>query len=549
MSRIGKGFIMQQLADRPLNVSFNTGVAPEAAPTEIEKIQECFKQTMINAEEAYKTLGTASKEEKEILVTALEEAWKNLTQIRELSTSPLDTLKIQSQELARITFLWGQSLWANVDMEISRQAFSLSLMYARNLPDHFDSGSYTLPEYLEKLASDPHTFRALHEEFLNLPSVDSIIREAVEAGDPIASAVANAAFKLGGTYQKLSSINSTFTKEEIIALRKNSILIAETIWKKLDTKDSKWAVISSKYNTGPARYNLTHSNDPQGIIAIYKEVQAEIEDYERSEGDTSIRVHQQRAQCYNMLAIKSQGILPDAENYHNFVRAAEIAAEYADQGFDVFLARLFMHNRAAMAFKSIEKGMPFDEVNITKIQEWVNAVIEQCEKHKYSHFYDAIFTRTAAKVAFYQGNFEESRMFLNKSLEICDANPNTDVEDIREETVTVMHMQIIAAFEFIRSGRPLGIMTIDFVQERIDQLLKQCESHTFSEFKNAVYYLTAAKIAFYQGKAEEAQALISQSESHCEAPSTGLAAELESKRKAILEETLSFAKEIGVAKT
>lgn len=546
---------MQQLAgSSPIDISFNAGVATGAAPTEIEKIQECFKQTMINAEEAYKTLGAASKEEKELLVTALEEAWKNLTQIRELSTSPLDNLKIQSQDLARITFLWGQSLWANVDMEISRQAFSLSLMYARNLADHFDSGSYTLPEYLDKLASDPQTFRALHEEFLNLPSVDSLIREAVEAGDPIASAVANAAFKLGGTYQnhrsyQLSCANSTFTKEEIIALRKNSILIAETIWEKLGTKDSKWAVISSKYNTGPARYNLTHSNDPQGIIAIYKEVQAEIDDYERSEGDTSIRVHQQRAQCYNMLALKSQGILSDAENYHNFVRAGEIAAEYADQGFDVFLGRLFIHNRAAMAFKSIEKSAPFDEVDLIKIQEWINAVIDQCEKHKYSNFYDAIFTRTAAKVAFYRGNFEESRMFLNKSLEICDANPNTDVEDIREETVTVMHMQILVAFEFIKAGRPLGIMTIDFVQERIDQLLKQCESQTFSDFKNAVYYCTAAKIAFYQGKVEEAQALISQSESHCEAPSTGLAEELESKRKAILEETLSFAKKIGVSKT
>ncbi|PJD97326.1 MAG: hypothetical protein CK425_04200 [Parachlamydia sp.] len=545
---------MQQLTEGPINVSVPAGVATVAAPTEIEKIQECFKQTMSHAEEAYKTLGTASKEEKELLVATLEEAWKNLTQIRKLSNSSLDTLKIQSQDLARITFLWGQSLWANVDMEISRQAFSLSLMYARNLADHFEIDTHTLPEYLDKLARDPQSFRALHEELLNSPSVDSIIRKAVEAGDPIASAVANAAFKLGGTYQnhrsyQLPSTNSTFDKEEIIALRKNSILIAETIWKNLGTKDSKWAVISSKYNTGPARYNLTHSNDPQGIIAIYKEVQAEIDDYERSEGDTSIRVHQQRAQCYNMLALKSQGILSDAENYHNFVRAGEIAAEYADQGFDLFLARLFMHNRAAMAFKSIEKSAPFDEVDLIKIQEWINAVIDQCEKHKYSNFYDAIFTRTAAKVAFYRGNFEESRMFLNKSLEICDANPNTDVEDIREETVTLMHMQIMAAFEFIKAGRPLGIMTIDFVQERIDQLLKQCESHTFSEFKNAVYYRTAAKITFYQGKVEEAQALINQSKSHCEAPSTDLAEDLESKRKAILEETLSFAKEIGVEKS
>jgi len=533
--------------------------------TEIEKIQDCFKQAMINAEKLFATLGTASIEEKDELAATLENAWSYLSDIRNLCMSPFQALESQSQDLARITFMWGECRWAAVDMEKTRQVFSLSLMHARNLGVGFETND-SFREYLTALQHNPHAFRRLEDELLSNPHVESIIREALAAGEHAALNLAKAAFKLGGTYQnhdsyQLNSSNSMFSSEEIIKLRLNTIYIAESIWKELGTAETHWSIINSQYNTGPARHNLTHRNsegeiDPQGGIAIIKDVVIKIDEYESMYGE-SILTRQQRAQCFNMLALKNQDILPEAENYQNFVMAGEIAAQYADQGFNVFLARLFMNNRAAMAFKSVEEGTPFEGVDIEKIQGWINDVLEQCEKHKYSNFYDAIFTQTAAKVAFYQGNFEDFNRHLDKSIEICDSHLN-NTKQIREDSVELLHNRASSLFESLKTGNAPAGTTIEFLQECINKVLEQGQTNIFSEFKNAIYYQTGAQIALFQGKIEESRRLITGSIAICKMVQPNIPKglskeslkkfieEFESKRKSTLEEILSFSQMIGV---
>lgn len=409
----------------PVNIALNSG---SLSPTEVQ-----FAEAMQRAESFFVRLGTATIAEKDKMIEELNIAWKCLESIRAASSSDSTLLKKQSISLARITLLWGQCRWCSVDMEISRQVFSLSLMYARGQVDQLPliKGD-SLVDYLRRLASDSTTFNQLDDELTRGPQIQDLVREALDGGEKRALAIADAARQLGGTFQNHTSYNrikeddTPLVKETKVARCRNVISFAEGIWKILDTPETRWALITCKYNTGPFLFSLTDKS-PIGAAKIVMSVLEDIEKLIKS-GDTSVRLFQQKAQCLNKMAIEQKSFLAPAQIFQLTSTAAELADQYADKGFDVFLARLFLNNRAKSAFNSIKEGHAIEGITIEKVQQWMTRTIDLCERHQFSHYYDAIFCLNAAEIAKYNSSQENAIKYALKALEICMANPSSSAD-------------------------------------------------------------------------------------------------------------------------
>lgn len=393
--------------------------------------KELFLSQMDIAETYFKTLSTATIHEKEAMSAALGNAWRVLAAIRRMTSRP-EELDTQCAGIARIALLRGKCLWASDDMEVSRKLFTVSLLGSLGRTEQLFSlpginEEETLENFLKWDLSD-----VLEDELSAVIPSDAIIREALDLGEEAALAVASAARDLGGTYQnhtgyKISGADTEAEKERKIQLCENAIRIADTLWEVAGTDEARWLQLTSRYNTGPYLYGLRNPQDISGKVAIYNDVLVKLKELE-ARGATDIKFHQQRAQCYNMLAIVQGETLSDAERYELISRSAEIALEFVNDGFDVFLSRMFPHNRASFAFKCLEKGTPIEGVTIGMIDLWHDHVQVMCEKQGYSHFYDAIFCLNAAKAARYLGNEDKCGKLVSKALEVCAEHPNSTAD-------------------------------------------------------------------------------------------------------------------------
>lgn len=392
-----------------------------------------IQANMHYAEETFAKLGSANEAEKLWMGANLIAAWNELASIRK---EGLQTCADQSSQLARIALMRGKTFWAKEDMEISRQIFSLSLMCAlarseqlAALPGIDENG---LEELIKRLAVDPTAFASLEDELASAVQSDAIIREALDLGPEAAMAAASAARDLGGVYQnhtsyKLADEDSEAVKERKIQLCEHAIGIADQLWEKIGTEEASWLQLTSKYNTGPYLHGLRHPDDVEGKAAIYRDVLARLEALEQR-GNKEVKLFQQRAQCYNMLAILLSETLPDAERYALISKSADAALEHAGKGFDLFLSRMFPQNRASFAFQCLQKGAPIEGVTIEMIDQWHDQVQENCAEGGYSHFYDAIFCLNAAKAAQYRGDKEKCERLLAKAEEVCGKHPNSTAD-------------------------------------------------------------------------------------------------------------------------
>lgn len=405
-----------------------------------EQFRTKFQNNMDAAEAIYLKLSTATPQEKADMAIALGEAWESLKALRELPQSNRDLLKTQAPELARITLLRGECRWATEDMEITRQLFCLSLQLARGHADVISRipgiDTDSLEDLPKRLATDQTVFSTLEDEFASAPLTDAIIREALESEDPhTALAIANGARSIGGTYQnhnryQLSPSDDAAAKERKICLCENAMKIAETVWEKVNTPEAQWLLLTSKYNTGPYRHGLRNPNDNTGRRKIYEEVLGRLEELEK-DGNTSIKLYQQRAQCYNMISRLLPEPCTPTDKYKLIEQAAKVALEHANNGFDVFLSRMFPQNRASFAFMCLQVGAPIEGVTIEMIDGWHDTVQEMCAQQGYNHFYDAIFCLNAAKVALYRGDLTKSTAHIQKALEVCDKH-GSSTADIRQ---------------------------------------------------------------------------------------------------------------------
>lgn len=394
---------------------------------EYDTLADRVRLCMDKAEEIYQKLGTATIEERQAMAALLGEAWMSLAAARRGSENPLETLRAQCPQLARIAQLRGECFWAKDDMEVSRQIFGVSLLCAlgraeivQDLPgmeeDSFES-------FISRMASDGKALSSLEDDLTSIPQTDAIIRCGKSEDARKALALAAAARHLGGTYQnhvgyRLAKDDTEAVKERKILLCENAIRVAEELWQGIDTDEARWLLLTCKYNTGPYRYGMRHFDEVLGKVAIYEDVLKRLEELE-AKGNHTVKLYQQRAQCYNMLAIIQGEKIADAARYRLIEKAALIALEKCDEGFDLFLSRMFPQNRASFAFKCLEKGTPIEGVTIEMIDAWHDQVQVMCAKEQYSHFYDAIFCLNAAKVAHHRNDLEKCKNLLSKGFEVC----------------------------------------------------------------------------------------------------------------------------------
>lgn len=404
-----------------------------------ENLKINFKKSMDRAEATFLKLGTAKAQDKEEMVVALGEAWDSLKSLRNLSSSDRESIVVQAPALARIMVLRGESRWAVEDIEVSRQIYCTALQFARGRKDAID----TIPELdvdgledlLKRLVADKAVFIRLEEELASPNLTSAMIQEALGHEErSVSLAIADAAVRLGGTYMnhdsyRPSKADDSETKEHKILLCENAIGLAKAIWQEIVTPETEWNLLDCKYNKEPYCWGLRNPDDKVGRRKIYEEVLEIISGLEEK-GETAIRVIQKKAQCYNMLSQLQPATSSAAEIYLLVAKAAEIALQYADKGFDVFLSRMFLNNGAATAFSYMTANPPveLEGVTIEMIDEWHDRVQEMCAKEIYSHFYDGFFCFNAARTAYHLGNLDKAKVRIQKALEVCDKHASSTAE-------------------------------------------------------------------------------------------------------------------------
>jgi hypothetical protein len=399
-----------------------------------------FLNSMKKAEETHAILGTATQAEKDAMAHSLDAAWNELKALRELPSARADQLFSQAPQMARIALLRGDCRWAEENMETTRQLFSLALQLARGEKELIQKipglETDSLEDLLKRLTGDRSAFAALEEELANSSSTDALIRETLDNNESRGLAIAQAARNLGGTYQnhdlyKPSDEDSPAARERKILLCENAIRIAETIWEKANTTEAQWLLLTCKYNTGPYRHELRQPKDRAGMLKIYEEVLDRVKTLQK-DGETAVKVYQQEAQCYNMMMRFQPETASPAEKFGLLEKAAALAAEYAQKGFNTFLVRMFLQNKASFAFKCLDSKPPLEGITLEMIDRWHDQVQKMCAEEGYKHIYDAIFCLNAAKAAHLLGKTEKASELLKQGLLVCDKHPSSS-QDIRSD--------------------------------------------------------------------------------------------------------------------
>lgn len=371
-----------------------------------------LKDSLSKAEEIFKEFPNANQTSKDTMVKYLSTAY------RDLQTMRSETEKIPSQLetiAARIFFLYGKCLY-NGNMQASRRMFELSLAVEFvGLKILKNDALPVLPSTdLESIpASFPAESQALQQwdEFVASTPVDAFTSTICQQDKETAFDIAMTFRWLGATYQNLDHFN----KPEYLPLFQKIYAVATKVWEKIGSKDSLWEVAQILYNTQRFVHYLKSPEDVLGALETLKA----IEPYLKAEGD-SLRAKQLQAQIHNITAVESSKIpvMTKEEKqamlvfqYQEISKAEAICS--GDPRFDIFLKKLFIHNKASRAIACAQEGIPVAEINEIKI--WIDDLLAYMENEKYNHYYFFIFLKTAAKFEAFQHHWEAALKHLDQS--------------------------------------------------------------------------------------------------------------------------------------